>query len=175
MEDLVPEDPVPEDTFVVVSDREGFVGAFASASEAEAALLPYAGIPLIGAGYPRRRPPGTEDPASIWILPYRGNGAVAFASDDKARVEEVQRALLRVELTFPDDPEYWEHELGAVAPAAQRRLAEALQVLEKSGEDRKDQETVERFVEYAARGEPPPPPARIDLLESVVPTEFPPA
>ena len=160
--------------FILVADRGGFVGAFASEAEAQEALRPFVGFPFLGTRYPRADP-GSK---TLWVLPYCGTGAsaIAFASDDRAAVEAVQADLLRVELTYGDDIKYWEHEFGTVAAPALRRFEDARGVLDAAEAEAK----AKAFGDLASgvtTPQPPPSeaPRRINRLESVIPKAFDPA
>jgi hypothetical protein len=172
-----------EQSFVVVSDSVGFVGAFASVAEAQARLRPYIGVPFVYYEWPRKKAPpaeaagdGGETVANekedlIWVLPYKNN-AVACASNVKSVVETVQRELLRLDLVHDDDVKYWEAVVGNITSPAQLRLDDLVAAMTAApsapGSEKKDEDTVSKFLDFASRhdkGEP----ARINLLESVVP------
>ena len=174
-----------EQTFVVVSDSVGFVGAFASVAEAQAALRPYLGVPFVYYEWRRReKAPPADDPDAtvsddeedlVWILPYKNN-TVACASNIKAVVETAQRELLRLDLVHGDDVKYWEAVVGTIARPAQLRLDDlvaAMQAAPSAPDDAdkkkdKDGQTVSSFLDFASRHDEEEP-ARINLLESVVP------
>lgn len=181
-------------TFVTISDRDGFVGAFSSLQKAQEALRQFAGVPFICTEWPRVTPdPATADAAAssadsaaataelVWVLPYIANNAVACASTRKSVVKAVQDVLLPLELVPPDDVEYWEAEIGSVVGPAARRLALATAAPDDE-QARADEEAHARFLTLngladgqedskPARDEP----ARINILESVVPCAFDPA
>jgi len=190
-------------TFVVVSDRLGFVGAFWDVAAAQAALCRYAGFPFVYTEWLYAPSKAAEDVVGtagvatdgaarcttkpVWILPYTANAVVAMASADKSEVEKAQAALLRFELVPPDDPRFWESEMGAILPAALRRLEEACEVQDAvnaatpslnapaSGDAQKesDKKTVERFLAFASRREANAAETqKINLLEGVVPRAF---
>lgn len=172
-----------EQTFVVVSDSVGFVGAFASVAEAQAALRPYLGVPFVYYEWRRREkaPPADDSDATVsddkedlvWILPYKNN-AVACASNIKAVVETTQRELLRLDLVHGDDVKYWEAVVGKIARPAQLRLDDFVAAMRADpsvpGDEKKDKDsqTVSSFLNFASRHDKEEP-ARINLLESVVP------
>lgn len=160
-------------TFVVVSDRVGFVGAFADVAGAREALRKYAGFPFVYSSWPCAETPAAGDP--VWVVPYTANQAVAYAATDKAVAEKAQAALLRLELVPPEDLHYWEAEVGAVGLPALRRLDDVLEVADAVSDatPNLDQEAVDRFLEFASRHEPDPAEEqRINLLESVVPCDL---
>ena len=152
-----------------ISDSSGFVGAFSSEKKARDVLRTYISIPLIVTTYPRE-----TKLTSVWALPYRGNNAVAYVSDSKSKIREIQIDLLRVGLTFPDDVDFWEHEIDKVSEAAAKRFAIAQSVIshEHSAHKSRDQKNIDRFIKFASKDDPPPKLARLNLLESVVPVRL---
>lgn len=157
---------------VVVSDSAGFVGAFDSTADARAALLPYLGVPFVYAAWPRAEKPASKDVAEdlVWVLPYKANGVVACASDDKAVVETAQRELLRLDLVPPDDVIYWEGVVGTIVAPAKLRLDDvAAGMMAASPEkNQRDAAAMDAFHELATHGEEEEP-ERINLLKFVVP------
>lgn len=148
------------DKIIVAADREGFVGAFENISAAQMALEDFAGIPIVLTEYPRRDP----DSDRVWVVPYIHNNAVAYVSDDREAAAAVQNELLRIELVYPDDLDYWEQPLGVVAPAARRRFEEVLGVLSAA---RRDDIGAAR-PSPAPAGDVAPPPAAGNILQHVV-------
>ena len=107
-------------SFVVVADRDGFVGAFDDLAAARAATEKYRGrIPMVYSQYPRAAP-GSD---TVWALPYLHAPAVAYASDCAVAAKKAQDALARLGLV-PDDDDlaYWEQAMHCIVPSAQRRF-----------------------------------------------------
>lgn len=190
------------ETFVVVSDREGFVGAFPGIRDAQAALTPYDGIPFIYGEWPYKTASAADaaetgadaakdaadaadvefdkdesDKVLVWILPYTANKAVAYASVCKSDTEKAQKLLIRLELVPSDDISFWESEMGLVLPAAKRRLDDVLAVRDTMNDTtQKDTESVDRFFDFASQGQAPAEESRRNnILACVVPCEVPPA
>lgn len=187
------------ETFVVVSDREGFVGAFTDIRAAQAALADYGGIPFVygewplnegaasdiasetaakdegaGAASETANESAAKGETLVWILPYTANKAVACASVRKSDVESAQKALIRLELVPADDISFWTSEMGAVLPAAKRRLDEVLAVQDAFNDTtQKDTESVDRFLDFASQGKTPAEESRRNnILGHVVPREL---
>jgi hypothetical protein len=106
-------------TLTAVSDSAGFVGAWATPEAARAAVAEFEGEFLF-AQYRRHDPESTR----VWVVPYREIDAVAIVTDNRAVAEATHASLLRVDLTYPDDIDFWEHAFGVVAGPARRRIAE---------------------------------------------------
>jgi hypothetical protein len=102
----------------VVSDSQGFVGAFLSRTEAYAAMKPHVLSPFLIHAYGAA--PGPLD--SVWIVLYRANDAVAFVSNDRSVAASAQKKYAAVGLAYEDDIDYWEQPVGAICKSAAARL-----------------------------------------------------
>ena len=93
--------------FYVAADADGYVGAFMSPDGAARRLRRYSQhIPFLLTEYPLEATSHGDAPTSVYALPYQGNSAVAFASNDPDRVRQVQAVLARVGLAVEDDVEF---------------------------------------------------------------------
>lgn len=116
----------------VAIDVHGFVGAFLDRKDLEKQVL---------REYPDRKfaiytfdlNPGLET-KEIYLIPYMGCNAVAFASNDEKRCEQVQKTLIDVGLTFDDPIKYWRYPVGCIAENAKRHLDEAKKQDHSAGE-----------------------------------------
>jgi hypothetical protein len=155
----------------VVSDAEGFVGAFLSPTEAVHRMQKYSkhGIPFLITECPLKAGVST---ANVYAIPYRGNNAVAFVSNDVEEAKWAQNALARVGLVFEDDVTFWECPTDHVLEVAERRLEQQI----KPHKDSETSEALSRFMEAASLGAntlPLDEPEKIDILRGVVPRELP--
>jgi hypothetical protein len=103
----------------VVSDALGFVGAFSSKTKAADFVQLYAPTPFLIHRYDAH-PEGAQN--TVWMVIYRANEAVAFASNRREIAEKVQKSYVYVGLAYDDDIGYWEHPLDIVAKTASMRL-----------------------------------------------------
>jgi len=110
----------------VVSDSEGFIGGFLTIKSAEEAVHEYTeqGVPFIVSKFPLNTTIQTNpvDTYPIFVLPYKGNNAVAFVSNDLDEVRKVHSALCRLDLTYEGEPDFWEAPINTIVEAAKRRL-----------------------------------------------------
>ena len=108
-----------DDSLFVISDSDGFIGAFLSLSEAKVTVLnKHPLIPFLVQRFKLAKT-GVE---TVWIVPYNGSNAIAFASNDRTEAERVQKSLNLVGLTYTDSIDYWEQPIGRVVPSANERL-----------------------------------------------------
>ena len=107
------------DYYYVVSDSNGFVGAFYTASAATAVVNKYRLIPFLVQKF--EVAPGPV--ATVWVVLYRNIDAVAFVSNDRAKAEEIQEVYGKVGLTYEDSIDYWEQTANEVSKHAEERLA----------------------------------------------------
>lgn len=114
---------MPEDWpeyFHVVSDNQGFVGAFFTLNGVREhvldrfSLTPFVVQRFAVADCPIDR---------IWVVLYRDLDAVAFVSNSRDEAERRQEALGSIGLTYPDSIDYWEHPVGTIAKAPYARLS----------------------------------------------------
>jgi len=106
------------DAIYVVSDGNGYIGAYPSAAVAEAAMRPHPLIPFIIQRFAVA--PGPVD--SVWVVLYRDLDAVAFVSNDREEAARVQQIYAGVGLAYPDEIDYWEQPFGVMAKSAAERL-----------------------------------------------------
>jgi hypothetical protein len=107
-------------TLHVVSDREGFVGAFSTEAGARNFVAKHPLIPLLIARF--AVPADVADGASVWVVPLKESGYVAHATTSHADAIRVCSGLAALDLTFSDAAEYLEQVVGHVREAALARL-----------------------------------------------------
>ena len=102
----------------VLSDSNGFVGAFYTADDANAIVGKYSPTPFL-----IRRFEVSPGPVStIWVVLFRDIDAVAFVSNCRAEAERIQNVYGRVGLSYSDSIDYWEHPANKISKAAFERL-----------------------------------------------------
>lgn len=175
--DLADSDPAAEGgSFVVVTDKGGFVGAYRSVASAETHLRRYHGIPLVYGSWPCK----CQNFRDVWVLPYKGNKTIACASDDRSVVEAAQKALYRLELVPPDDLKYWAGIIDETSPPGKKRLESILQAIDMaarseldsaedgSGEADSAEAKFMSFTSSEGRSRPDES-ARVNILQNVIP------
>lgn len=106
------------ESYYVLSDNQGFVGAFYTAEEASVVINKYYPIPFIVQRF--EVAPGPTE--TVWVVIYRDIDAVAFVSNDRATAKRVKKIYDSVGLTYPDSIKYWEHPVGKISQTAESRL-----------------------------------------------------
>ncbi len=115
---VLPEPTERPESYYVLSDGHGFVGAFYSAAAAEEKVAEYNLIPFLVQRFGvAPGPVGT-----IWVVLYRDIDAVAFVSNSRAEAERVQTVYNQIGLTYTDSIDYWEHPANMVSDAVNERL-----------------------------------------------------
>jgi hypothetical protein len=167
-------------SFIVVSDREGYVGAFRSVGEAQRVLGKYIKLPFIYTKWPDnsgKPEKSKKTKRKVWVLPYLENDVVAFASTVKKEVEDMQGHLLRLQLVPPEEVDHWESEIGTIIPFALNRLRRVYAVqyaVNKStpGLGSKDRQTVSKFLNMVSEDGPIAKKLKeikkVDILEGVI-------
>ncbi len=137
-------DGPPSERLYIVSDGAGFVGAFLSHEEA---------IKLTRGRFPTSsfviqvfpRPPGPA--TDVWLVIYRANDAVVYASTVRDDAARVQTAYERIGLVYENSLDELQHPIGKVCIPAEKRLelqhrvhlsyvaAESLEEIVKSRQD----------------------------------------
>jgi len=135
-----PPEPEPAERptyYYVLSDSNGFVGAFYTADDANAVVQQYSPIPFI-----IRRFEVSPGPVSmIWVVLFRDIDAVAFVSNCRAEAERMQNIYIRVGLSYSDSIDYWEHPANKIPKA----VFERLEALKGAHEMFNDPDTLERL------------------------------
>lgn len=148
---------------LVVSDVEGFLGAFSSAEAATEALRPYPSTVCVGAWYPCPSEASARTGAAIYPVPLRGSAALAFVASDLDEARRRHAALRAVDHVYDDDVIFWEQVVGPIHLLAARRLAEreARAARERAGPEAeaaqasKDTKKVADFLATAERDDMP--------------------
>jgi hypothetical protein len=107
------------ESYYVLSDNYGFVGAFCSVAEAEEVVILHYPTPFLLQRFGVE--PGQID--TIWVIPYKGIDAVAYVSNSREAASAAHEALCRVGLAYDDPIDYWEQPANRIAQAAAPRLA----------------------------------------------------
>jgi hypothetical protein len=129
-------------TFYVVSDASGFVGAFNDINAVIQLTKEYKLIPFITQRF-RVSPDHPDD--HIWTVLYSANDVVAFASNDRNEAILAQKTLNTLGLSYPDDIDYWRHNVNSITKSAEERLksiSRAHEMYASAGPD--TQEDIER-------------------------------
>jgi hypothetical protein len=114
----------------VVSDMLGFVGVYTSLEGASTVVRKHAPTPFLVHRYDAD-PGGSQETA--WMVIYRANEGVAFASNNKAVAVDVQSRYAALGLVYEDDISHWEFPLDKIHNNASMRL-EAIKALTKLNE-----------------------------------------
>ncbi len=108
------------DYFLVVADQGGFVGAFLSAKEViQHVIKRYPSIQTVIYKY---KLDNKVSYSNIYILPYKGNEAIAWAGNNIETCRQVQKTLSKIGIVYEDDVKYWEQPVGQICETALKRF-----------------------------------------------------
>jgi hypothetical protein len=110
--------PTPAQDFYVVSDRNGFVGAFLTREAAVAVGRQYPTLQFIAQKYPLE--PGLQ--THVWLVLYQANDLVAFASNSHEKALQVQETFGSIGAAHEDDLDYWKQPFGSIPESVKSRL-----------------------------------------------------
>lgn len=117
--DIKGSSPPGEEVYIVV-DEAGFVGAFYSKEDAQRVPKAY---PMLSFAFFKSRLDTGKPRDTVYAIPYLGNNAIAFASNDLEKSRAVHKTLVRVSLGYEDDDvTYWKYPVGRLIEPVRTRL-----------------------------------------------------
>lgn len=153
----------------VLADSGGFVAATSTPTKAHAICKLYPFAEFIYYEFDLNPQINSKE---VYILPFAGTmiDSVAFVSNDIDAVKKVQATYLKANLTYPEDPATWKHEIDTISSPAKTRLDNAAEMVKNAGmeflAEKKLFDDVKREKEMISFSD-----EKIDILQHIMPRD----